>query len=161
LGTDVAGAEGLRLVTTSIANISYDEMKLSPQERVEWNGYSEDQVRAPLKYRARLLEGIWATPPYLHNGSVPNLYQMLVPAAKRDKVFYLGSREFDPKHVGFQKTNFEGAFEFRTEGVPGNSNSGHEFKNAPLGKGVIGPELSEDDRWALIEYLKIIGQPEK
>jgi hypothetical protein len=157
----VKGTEGLRVVTTNIAKQQYDDLKLSSEEQEEWNGYRDDGVRAPLAYRARLLEGIWATPPYLHNGSVPNLYQMLLPAEKRDKVFYLGSREFDPKLVGFRVTNFPGAFEFRTEGVPGNSNGGHEFKNAPLGKGVIGPELSDDERWALIEYLKVIGQPEK
>jgi hypothetical protein len=46
----------------------------------------------------------------------------MIPADKRDKVFYVGSREFDPKHVGFSTTNFEGAFAFNT-GVPGNLNS--------------------------------------
>ncbi|HEX4486594.1 MAG TPA: di-heme-cytochrome C peroxidase [Terriglobales bacterium] len=155
----VKGTEGLRVVTDKIAEQKYKELNLSAKDQMEWNGYRDDGVRAPRAYRARLLEGIWATPPYLHNGSVPSLYQMLIPADRRDKVFYLGSREFDPRNVGFATTNFEGAFEFRND-VQGNSNAGHEFKNAPLGNGVIGPELSDDERWALIEYLKVIGQPE-
>ena len=50
-------------------------------------------------------------------------------------------------------------FEFRTDQPddphPGNSNAGHEFRNTP-GKGVIGPELSDEERWALIEYLKTL-----
>jgi len=157
LGT-VPGTDGLRLVTTKIAAQKYDELHLTPEQRIEWDGYRADGVRADLVYRARLLEGIWATPPFLHNGSVPNLYEMLVPADKRDKTFYVGSREFDPKYVGYNTAKFEGGFEFRTD-VNGNSNAGHEFKNAPLGKGVIGPELTDDERWQIIEYLKVIGQP--
>ena len=156
----VAGTEGLRVVTTKIAAQKYDELKLSSEQRIEWDGYRADGVRAPLAYRARLLEGIWATPPFLHNGSVPNLYEMLIPADKRDKTFYVGNREFDPKRVGYSTASFEGGFEFRTN-VTGNSNTGHEFKNAPLGNGVIGPELTDDERWEIIEYLKVIGQPMK
>jgi hypothetical protein len=105
------------------------------------------------------LSGLWATPPFLHNGSVPNLYQMLVPADQRDKTFYTGSREFDPKYVGFKTNKFEGAFEFRSDQPddphPGNSNAGHEFRNG-AGKGIIGPELSDEERWAIIEYLKTL-----
>jgi hypothetical protein len=111
-------------------------------------------VAAPLGYRARPLAGLWATPPFLHNGSVPNLYQLLLPADQRDKTFYVGSREFDPKNVGYSTAQFDGAFEFRTD-QPGNSNLGHEFNNKP-GKGVIGPELSDEERWAIIEYLKTL-----
>jgi hypothetical protein len=85
---------------------------------------------------------------------VPSLYQLLGPAEQRDKTFYLGSREFDPVHVGYATDRFDGAYEYRTD-QPGNSNHGHEFSNQP-GKGVIGPELSEEDRRALIEYLKTL-----
>ena len=52
-------------------------------------------------YKPRPLEGVWATAPFLHNGSVPTLYQMLLPPAKRDTKFFVGRREFDPAHVGF------------------------------------------------------------
>jgi hypothetical protein len=154
LGT-VSAADGLRAVTTKIAEMNYDKLGLSPKQRMDWNGYRDYAVAAPLAYRARPLGGIWATPPFLHNGSVPSLYQMLLPADQRDKTFYVGSREFDPKNVGFTTAKFDGGFQFRTD-VPGNSNAGHQFRSAPLGNGVIGPELSDDERWAIIEYLKTL-----
>ncbi len=94
-------------------------------------------------YKSGPLAGIWATAPFLHNGSVPSLYQLLLPAKDRVKVFHVGSREFDPKDVGFESGPSPGAFEFRVD-VPGNANSGHEY----------GTDLPEDDRRALIEYLK-------
>ena len=50
-------------------------------------------------YKAAPRDGVWATPPFLHNGSVPNLYEMLIPANERTKKFYVG-REFDPVKVG-------------------------------------------------------------
>src|SRR5712672_1888448 len=50
----------------------------------------------------RFLDGVWATPPYLHNGSVPNIYALLSPVSERPKSFYLGRREFDPFCVGYQ-----------------------------------------------------------
>jgi hypothetical protein len=158
LGT-VSAAVGLRTVTGKIRDMNYDALGLSAEQRMEWNGFRNDGVVAPLAYRARPLGGLWATPPFLHNGSVPNLYQMLLPADRRDKTFYLGSREFDPKNVGYSTAKFHGGFEFRSDQPndphPGNSNSGHEFRNTP-GKGVIGPELSDDERWAIIEYLKTL-----
>ena len=96
------------------------------------SGEHMDQViAANLGYKARPLSGIWATPPYLHNSSVPNLYQMLVPRARRFAKFYLGSTRFDPKYVGFQTQQFPGAFELDTT-IPGNFNTGHEFRNLTL-----------------------------
>jgi hypothetical protein len=151
LGT-VPAKVALRAVTLKIRDLNYDTLHLSPDDRLEWSGYRADGVDSPLGYRARPLAGLWATPPFLHNGSVPSLYQLLLPADQRDKSFYVGSREFDPVNVGYATARFDGAYEYRTD-QPGNSNHGHEFSNKP-GKGVIGPELSEEDRRALIEYLK-------
>lgn len=148
----VPATAGLRLVTTAIRDRAYDGMGLSAEQRMEWSGYREDEVTAPVAYRARPLAGIWATPPFLHNGSVPSLYELLLPADQRSKEFYTGSRTFDPIRVGYQREAFPGAFGFHVEAV-GNSNSGHEFSNTPR-KGVIGPELTDAERWALIEYLK-------
>jgi len=59
-----------------------------------------NEFRGILAYRARPLNGTWATAPYLHNGSVPNLYDLLLPAAQRRKIFFVGNWEFDPVHVG-------------------------------------------------------------
>jgi mono/diheme cytochrome c family protein len=97
----------------------------------------------PRSYKARSLNGIWATAPYLHNGSVPNLWELLQPEEARVKQFYLGSREFDPVHVGFQTAPFEGGFSFDAT-LPGNSNAGHTY----------GTQLSDEEKWALVEYLK-------
>ena len=66
------------------------------------NGHRNNGIQAPLAYKVRPLNGIWATPPYLHNGSVPNLYALLSPVAERPKTFYLGHRDYDPVCVGYQ-----------------------------------------------------------
>jgi hypothetical protein len=95
-------------------------------------------------YKGRPLNGIWATAPYLHNGSVPNLWQLLTPEDLRVKEFYVGSREFDPKNVGFVTDKSEGSFRFDTTLV-GNSNKGHTYGTQ---------ELTEDQKWELIEFLK-------
>ncbi len=154
LGTQPAAA-GLRIAIQRIRDMQYDALKLTPAERVAWNGYRDDAVLAPLSYRARPLDGIWATPPFLHNGSVPSLYELLLPADQRSKTFYTGTREFDTVHVGYRSGSaFKGAFVFNTA-TDGNSNDGHQFTNK-TGNGVIGPELTDAQRYALIEYLKSI-----
>ena len=106
---------------------------------------------ALLAYKARPLNGIWTGGPYLHNGSVPNLYQLMLPAEKRDKTFYIGSWEFDPVNVGYVSTETPGSFLFDTS-LKGNGNGGHEY-----GTGTDGlPVLSDDEIWALIEYMKTL-----
>ena len=52
-------------------------------------------------YRSKTLKGIWATAPYLHNGSVPTLYDLLLSAEQRPKSFRLGTKEYDPVKLGF------------------------------------------------------------
>ena len=119
--------------------------------------YTPDTTASPynslLAYKARSLNGIWATAPYLHNGSVPTLYDLLLPvksdddpeeAVYRTTEFMVGSREFDTKKVGFKTSGYEG-FEFRAS-RDGNLNTGHEY----------GRPLSDKERWELIEYLKTL-----
>jgi hypothetical protein len=96
-----------------------------------------------LKYKAAPLAGIWATAPYLHNGSVPNLYELLLPANQRTSRFYVGSREFDPKRVGYQLEQEPGSTLFDVS-KPGNSNAGHDTYGT----------FSEEQRWQLVEYMK-------
>ena len=123
---------------------------------VELNGRRELGLSPPnggAGYKARPLNGVWATAPFGHAGAVPNLYQWLLPEEQRVKSFYIGSREFDPKHVGFNTNKVEGAFLFRVElddgsPIPGNSNRGHS------GPGFT--DFSDDERWQLIEYLKTL-----
>jgi cytochrome c5 len=120
-------------------------------------------------YRARPLNGVWATAPYLHNGSVPSLYWMLKPAAERPKQFCMGTRDFDPQQVGFRveageepacrhgETLFSAA-DSKGSPIPGNSVLGHSLEGTPgPGKpGVIGRLLTDDERYDLIEYLKTL-----
>jgi hypothetical protein len=66
------------------------------------NLYSKPRsADAGAAYESRVLYGIWATAPYLHNGSVPNLWELLTPAKQRRASFTVGSRMFDPKNVGY------------------------------------------------------------
>ncbi|MDA0591085.1 MAG: di-heme-cytochrome C peroxidase [Planctomycetota bacterium] len=100
-------------------------------------------------YPAKPLEGTWSTGPFLHNGSVPTMYHLLLPADQRPKKFFVGSNDFDPEKLGFHyetdetPSKYLKAFEFDAT-VKGNFNTGHEF----------GTDLSEEDRMALLEYLK-------
>lgn len=150
--TDTFG-DALRQLVTTVVNRWYDVHNSPPAQREKMNGFRPDGVRALLAYKARPLNGIWATPPYLHNGSVPNIYALLSPVSERPKTFYLGSREYDPVHVGYQTGgDFCGAFKFDTC-LRGNNNSGHEFNNGS-GQGIIGPLLAPEDRFAIIEFLK-------
>ncbi len=128
-------------------------------------------------YKPRPLEGVWATPPFLHNGSVPSLYEMLLPPAKRTKRFFVGRRDFDTRHVGYAiEPDAEGEDDgfWLDTSIKGNHNTGHAFaadaatwqkhladpKNNPLPHGVIGPEFTDEERFAIIEYLKVHRDPE-
>jgi len=104
---------------------------------------STNPLASLLAYKARPINGIWATSPYLHNGSVPTLYDLLLPARDRPRKFFTGNREFDPVNVGY--VSDKGPFEFDTA-LPGNRNSGHEY----------GTSMSKADRMALLEYLKTL-----
>jgi hypothetical protein len=96
------------------------------------------------------LDGLWLRAPYLHNGSVPTLRDLLEPSARRPKTFYRGYDVYDPVKVGFVSTrdeeNGRTFFKFDTA-VAGNSNVGHEGKQ-------YGTDLPAGDKEALVEYLK-------
>ncbi|MCB9526548.1 MAG: hypothetical protein H6702_24670 [Myxococcales bacterium] len=105
---------------------------------------SEADPGAPLRtYKARPLNGIWAASPYLHNGSVPTLYDLLLPATQRPQTFATGRWSYDPKKVGYVSDS--GPFTIDTR-LPGNRNTGHEF----------GADLADGERLALVEYLKTL-----
>jgi hypothetical protein len=100
-------------------------------------------------YESRVLHGIWATAPYLHNGSVPNLWELMLPPRRRAMTFKVGSRKFDPKTVGYatdESPYKSSAFLVDPQNLNGNGNSGHDYTS----------DLSDDDRWALVEYLKTL-----
>jgi mono/diheme cytochrome c family protein len=154
-------ALALGAVVEKTVNYIYDQRKppMNAAERQAANGNMKNELRKDLAYKVRPLNGIWATPPYLHNGSVPTIDDLLGDPEKRPAKFYLGSREYDPMKLGYKTDPITNGFEFDTS-IRGNSNRGHEFrkdysKDKEI-KGVIGPALSEGDRKALIEYLKTL-----
>ena len=124
-------------------------------KRAELDGWRPNGIRADLAYKARPLHGIWATAPFLHNGSVPTLYALLSPLKERPQRFNLGNREFDPVDVGYVTTPIAGDFTLDTT-IRGNFNIGHVFDDGPKGNGIIGPKLSPADRRALVEFLKTL-----
>lgn len=92
------------------------------------------------------LDGIWLRAPYLHNGSVPTLRDLLEVPENRPKEFYRGDDVFDKEKVGFVSNLEENGnkyFKFDTT-LPGNSNSGHLY----------GTDLSPEEKDALVEYMK-------
>ena len=154
-------ALALGAVVEKTVNYIYDQKKppMNDAERQAANGNMKNELRKDLAYKVRPLNGIWATPPYLHNASVPTIEDLLGDPEKRPAKFYLGSREYDPVKLGYKTDPITNGFEFDTS-IRGNSNRGHEFrkdynKDKEI-KGVIGPALSADDRKALIEYLKTL-----
>ncbi len=111
-------------------------------------------------YKARPLNGIWATAPFLHNGSVPTLMDLLKPQSCdgvsaddcRPTSFNFNGLEYDTVNIGYKiERNPQGHADFNVyapEGhiIPGNWNGGHEY----------GVDLSRKDKEALIEYLKTL-----
>lgn len=114
----------------------------------------QDTIDSPEGYTAPPLRGIWASAPYLHNGSVPTLWHLLNPD-KRPKVWKRSSWAFDDEKVGFhvdeldtvpaKLSSFDRRWYFNTS-VRGKSAEGHNFPNA----------LSDAEKQAVLEYLKTL-----
>ena len=100
-------------------------------------------------YANQPLDGLWLRAPYLHNGSVPTLRDLLKRPADRPKVFRRGSDVYDWVNVGFDSTTAaEGGrtyTEYDTQGR-GNGNGGHTY----------GVDLPPADKDALLEFLKTL-----
>ncbi|WP_434698649.1 di-heme-cytochrome C peroxidase [Pseudomonas sp. D1-1] len=157
--SQISVAKGLAYVTAFVENRAYRDAGVTPVERPALDGFGLPiGVRELRAYKARPLAGVWATPPFLHNGSVPTIYELLSPQAERATTFYKGSFEYDPRHLGYRTEAFANAFLFDTR-ITGNHNSGHEFRAGERGNGVIGRLLQPQERWALLEYLKVLGGP--
>jgi len=139
-------------------------------------------LQAGAGYKARPLNGVWATAPYLHNGSVATLEDLLTPAKDRPVFVELGSQEFDAKKVGVRQSDTveklnqrvangkekkigsfysdNGYFMLDTREA-GNRNTGHSFEGPAdhdgyAKNGVNGPLLTDEQKSALIEYLKTL-----
>ncbi len=166
-GTDGRKFDGEKVgKVTPIEDIRTDPHRLdSYTEQVAVNqnllyaGFGEERFshfRKTFGYANMPLDGLWLRAPYLHNGSIPTLRDLLDSAEQRPKTFYRGNDVYDPINVGFESSvpeeNGKKFFLFRTldeqrKRIPGNSNQGHEGPK-------YGTALSTPEKEALIEYLK-------
>jgi hypothetical protein len=113
--------------------------------------YRFTRFRKTNGYANHPLDGIWLRAPFLHNGSVPTLRDLLEPPERRPRRFYRGYDLFDQDKVGFVSTvsverraSADQAYTAYDTAIPGNSNSGHLY----------GTTLPDDDKQAIVEYLK-------
>ena len=126
---------------------------LAANQNLLYAAYPADRFRHFRKtygYANHPLDGLWLRAPYLHNGSVPTLRDLLNPSTERPRHFYRGYDVYDPQNVGFVSTvkTEKGRVYFAFDTTqPGNGNAGHEGR-------AYGNELSSADKNALIEYLK-------
>ncbi|MCB1055800.1 MAG: hypothetical protein KDD11_09860, partial [Acidobacteria bacterium] len=141
---------------TDIADIGTDPHRLNSftQELVDTfhtvheGLFQFDAYRKTEGYANLPIDGIWVRGPYLHNGSVPTLWDLLQPPEQRPKTFYKGYTVIDPVKVGFvhegpgpEKVGF-----LLDTSVAGNGNGGHLY----------GTDLTDEEKWDLIEYLKTL-----
>jgi hypothetical protein len=145
---DVIGTDRYRL-----DSYTYD---VAVNQNMIFAGYGDERFshfRKTFGYANSPLDGIWLRAPYLHNGSVPTLRDLLEPSDKRPKTFYRGHDVYDQRKVGFvgdvAEEKGKKFFLFDTDETkePGNSNKGHEGKR-------FGTELSDTEKDVLVEYLK-------
>src|SRR5262249_13273255 len=94
------------------------------------------------------LEGLWLRGPYLHNGSVPSLTELLEPVDQRPRLFWRGYDVYDTAKVGFVSNGPDAERRGTEFGVsqPGNSNAGHTY----------GTNLPPGDKRALVEFMKTL-----
>jgi len=142
VGLDELGTDPYRLNSFTVGLV--DKFHQFKQAPFDFGAYRKTQ-----SYSNTPTDGIWLRAPYLHNGSVPTLWDLLQKPEQRPKVFYRGSSVFDQKHVGFVSTGPQakdgGQFKFDTS-LPGNHNTGHAY----------GTDLSDNEKWDLIEYMKTL-----
>ena len=152
IGTDRTLADGNDAELLRFLNQSWFGRELGPDGKPL-------QFTEPYGYQAPPLDGVWATAPYFHNGSVPTIYHVLNSRA-RPKVYTrsyrTGREDYDPVKLGWKitvldkpsdstKSGFEARKIYDTR-QPGRSNGGHLF----------GDKFSDDERRAVIEYLKTL-----
>jgi hypothetical protein len=115
---------------------------LAELQTAGYHASREPGIRGTQKYWAPGLAGVWARSPYLHNGSVRTMQELLVPPVTRVKSFRRGSRVYDQAQMGYTD---EGPYLLDTT-ASGNSNAGHDY----------GTDLSNAEKRDLIEHLKTL-----
>ncbi|QWF70749.1 hypothetical protein KEF85_15725 [Methylomonas paludis] len=149
-------AEKLKLLQTRFIKQGFTDLqgafKQHTRHEADNNSICKDDfhtISPKLGYESRVLQGIWATAPYLHNGTIPTLADLLEPVAKRTPSFKVGN-EYDPGKIGLAKQQHQFDFTLQTTACDqqdsGNSRCGHEF----------GTKLDPAEKQALLEYLKTL-----
>lgn len=158
----VLSAASSRIIKRKFAE---NDLLDKPDIMLAISGYrNEEKNPADLvAYKGRPLNGIWATAPYMHNGSMSTLYQTLLPDAERETSFYVGGNTFDPVNVGFIATGQGNSFLFETtdeSGNPimGNTNTGHSgnMYTKTLDDDGQWHDFTDEQRYQLIEYMKTL-----
>ncbi|HSK40155.1 MAG TPA: di-heme-cytochrome C peroxidase, partial [Arenibaculum sp.] len=162
---EIAAGEFLTKVVGKTVERDFAAREVKEEERAAYFGHRlgrdgtpQPGWMGPPAYKAGPLAGIWATGPFLHNGSVPTLYDLLGPEDERPAVFWTGSTRFDPVKVGFVSEEAglsaqERARLFRFDtSRPGNSNRGHAYPR--------GQPLDHEERLDLIAFLKTLEDPD-
>jgi hypothetical protein len=136
-GTDSRRADLFTQVQADRFNKFLAELEIAGYQASTMTG-----LRSTQKYWAASMPGVWARSPYLHNGSVRTMEELLTAPNERPKTFRRGSRVYDSAKMGFTD---EGAYVFDTAG-PGNANTGHDY----------GTTLAAEQKRDLMEYLKTL-----
>jgi hypothetical protein len=135
LGTDARRAKAFDSQRSGMFNTFFANLQLDGYEAPK-----EPTMRSTQRYFAAGMAAVWARAPYLHNGSVRTLAELLSPPASRAKSFRCGSRIYDRERLGFAD---DGTYVLDTA-APGNGNGGHDY----------GTDLADADKRDLLEYLK-------
>ncbi|MEM1140976.1 MAG: di-heme-cytochrome C peroxidase [Pseudomonadota bacterium] len=158
-GADVNAGDGLQVLLNKLVPVLYERSGIQSADIADYDGLNVPfRISNRRAYKARPLHGVWATPPFLHNGAVPTIHDLLSPHRARPSTFYVGHREYDPGKLGYVTEKQPGSFLHDTS-LPGNSNTGHLFTDADV-PGRIGHRLSERERADLLEYIKVLGNPD-
>ena len=138
VGTDPHRAEAFTPVQAERFNKFFAELETAGYEPPK-----DPPIRSTQNSNwAPTLDGVWARSPYLHNGSVRTMQELLTPPAARVKTFHRGTRAYDAAQMGYTD---DGPYVLDTTGA-GNANAGHDY----------GTNLPADQKRELIEYLKTL-----
>jgi len=136
VGTDRAHYDSYTYEVATAQNMNYAGTK-----------YRFTHFRKTAGYANAPLDGIWLRAPYLHNGSVPTLRDLLEPPASRPKTFYRGDDVLDRDKVGFRSDvpmAYGRKFDFFDTSTVTRGNGGHLW----------GTTLPPADKDAIVEYMK-------
>jgi mono/diheme cytochrome c family protein len=152
VGTDRTRAEGFTMKTKEHFDNSWLGQEIGPDKRRLTTNYNRG-------YQAPPLDGVWATAPYFHNGSVPTLYHVLNSKARPvcfTRSYRTDQEAYDSEKVGWRFTTLDQPLPPDTPGIerrkvydttqPGRGNGGHTF----------GDKLTAEERAAVVEYLKTL-----